>query len=203
MGLKIVQVGANRGNDDLTSIIRSLPSANLVERLVLVEPLDVHHPHLAACYSDVPHEVHGIAIAPVPQEEHISFFYHLDDGPMYEVASIEKAHILKHARFNPLLADESRLVESRVECLSIGQFLARLGMWELDVLFMDCEGSDGDIVQSLGSSVIRIRNLYFENCHLKNESVYEFLEDHGFRVTRQCLTNGWMSYAWLASTNAF
>lgn len=203
MGLKIVQIGANRGNDDLTEMIRSLPSPNLVERLVLVEPLEVHHVHLRACYEDFPVEVLTIAVTPTPDTGEITFYYHLDDGPKFEVASLDKAHILKHARFNPNLADESRLVEASVPSLPLGALLKDLGLWDLGILFMDCEGSDGDIVCSLGESVGRIRNIYFENCHLKDDGVYEFLAAHHYEVTRNCLTNGWMSHAALSRDNMY
>jgi hypothetical protein len=96
MTLSIVQIGANRGNDDLTQIIRSLPSSNLVGRLVLVEPLSVHHEALRTCYVDYSPEILAVAIGGNEQAA-ATFYYHLDDGPLYEVASLDKAHIQKHA----------------------------------------------------------------------------------------------------------
>lgn len=197
MSLDIVQIGANRGNDDLTRIISMLPSPNLVSRLVLVEPLEVHHTSLFNCYEIFQPEILTAAVSADSSSE-ITIFYHLDDGPLYEVASLSKAHIQKHAQFNPALADDSRLMAAKVPCFTLGDLLTKLHIRHPDVLFMDCEGADGDIVKSLLLGPHRPLNLYFENCHLPDDSVYEELSAAGYLYTPQTLSNGWMTHAFLS-----
>jgi FkbM family methyltransferase len=194
MTLSIVQIGANRGNDDLTQIIRSLPSSNLVGRLVLVEPLSVHHETLRTCYVDYSPEILAVAIGGNEQAA-ATFYYHLDDGPLYEVASLDKAHIQKHACYNALLANDDRIASVTVPCITPEELLQRIHAPHPDILFLDCEGSDGDIVSRLLRGHQRPLNIYFENLHLKNDSVYGSLVSSGYDVVPRCLSNGWMSHA--------
>lgn len=196
MTLNIVQIGANRGDDDLTKIIRSLPSSNLIGRLVLVEPLSVHHEALRNCYTDCSPEIHALAIG-VDAQATTTFYYHLDDGPLYEVASLQKDHIRKHACHNPALANDDRLASVTVPCMTPDELLQHIQVPHPDILFLDCEGADGDIVSHLLRTHHRPLNIYFEHLHLKNDSVYGSLSSAGYAVVPKCLSNGWMSHAFL------
>jgi len=48
-----VQIGANRGNDDFTQIIKN----KKIEMLILVEPLDFHNESLNECYKEIKNKV--------------------------------------------------------------------------------------------------------------------------------------------------
>jgi len=95
--MNIIQIGANRGNDDLSSIIgKTQPT-----KLVLVEPVKLHNTALLNYYS----WVENISIENLAIEEktgkNIKFYYHIDDKPGYEVSSIIKEHIVpKHYHSN-------------------------------------------------------------------------------------------------------
>jgi FkbM family methyltransferase len=194
MGLTIVQFGANQGDDDLTKLIRALPATSVIDRLVLVEPLHVHHQALRKCYRDLNPEILAVAIT-TTGETATTLYYHEDDGPYFEVASLDRNHIAKHAQYNPKLAAEDRLRSVSVPSVSPGEFLRRVGITTPDILFVDCEGADGEIVTHLLNDGHLPVNLFFEHCHLRDESVYSLLAAKGYSVVRHCLTNGWMSFA--------
>ena len=47
--LNIVQIGTNRANDDVTELVNQY--SNYIEKLILVEPLIVHHSTIEQCYN--------------------------------------------------------------------------------------------------------------------------------------------------------
>ena len=51
--MKILQIGTNRGNDDLTQII----GVNEIEKFVIVEPMAIHNEDIEKCYSHVKNKI--------------------------------------------------------------------------------------------------------------------------------------------------
>lgn len=91
--MKIFQLGVCKANDDLTEIIRD----KNIELLVLVEPLNFHNSDIEECYQHIKNKyIENIAISIDDNISETSFYYHKNDGPLYEVASLDKNHILKH-----------------------------------------------------------------------------------------------------------
>ena len=59
--MNIVQVGVNRGNDHLTTLVQN---ANITS-LILVEPFSVHNEYIVECYSKFNNYIiENIAIVP-------------------------------------------------------------------------------------------------------------------------------------------
>lgn len=183
--MKIVQIGTGGGRDDLTDIIKDQP----VEILILVEPLRVHNTSIRECYKHVKNKhVVNMAIS-TGEEQTIAFYHHLDDGPGFEVAGTSREHIIKHG------LPPDRIVESKVEAIRINQLLEKYQLNQLDILYIDAEGMDADIVQDLDLSKYLVRDIYFENLHLKNNEVYRFLKNKGYDIVPHTGTNGWNSRA--------
>ena len=59
----------------------------------------------------------------------------------------------------------SSIFEEKVRCLTMSELLAKRGWDDLDLLFIDAEGADGDIILSLALENLRIRFIYFESMH--------------------------------------
>lgn len=82
--MNIVQIGANIGNDDLTVLIGNTQP----NKLVLVEPMSLHNEELNRHYGWVKNlEIENLVVDKESGKD-VEFFYHLDDGPKYEVASL-------------------------------------------------------------------------------------------------------------------
>jgi FkbM family methyltransferase len=185
--MKIIQIGSNRGHDDVTKILNGTQP----ELLVLVEPMNIHNEKLNECYSWVNNKfIENIAISKIDNED-IDFYYHLDDGPGYEVASTDKKHIYeRHTHLNP-----ERIDTIKVKSLTINSLFLKYDLKFLDVLFIDAEGLDDTIIFDINFNSIEIKKIYFENLHIKNENIYEYLNSKNYSIIKNTGHNGWTTLA--------
>lgn len=185
--MKIVQIGTNTGNDDLSKLIQD----NQPDLLLLVEPMKIHNEKIEDQYKWVKNKViENIAITTdSSSEQETSFFYHKNDGPLYEVASIDPYHILKHG-YHP-----EGIVELRVECKTINALFEKYNLQQIDILFIDAEGLDDHIIKSIDFSKFKINEIYFENLHIKNQDIYQYLNKLGYSIIEKVGMNGWSSLA--------
>ena len=65
----------------------------------------------------------------------------------------------------------------------------------LDILYIDAEGMDDYIIKDLDLGKYLVRKIYFENLHLKNHDIYDFLKNKGYEITPFTGKNGWTSMA--------
>lgn len=190
--MNIVQIGSNKGSDDLMHIV--LENRSEISKLILVEPLSVHHEQLSRCYQGIPFTIEKIAIVANPNQKEISFYYHRNDGPGYEVASLSREHILKHAYCNPNLT-ESGIVEEKVPCLTVAQLLDRHQISVVDLLFIDAEGFDDVLIKSIDLNNYNIKNIVYENLHINKNELESYLKDRGYSITPKWGANGWSTWA--------
>lgn len=183
--MNIVQIGACIGSDDLTSLIgNSQP-----ELLVLVEPMVLHNQKLLECYSHVEHkEIENSAIT-VGDQENTILYYHVDDGPLYEVTNVTIPHITKHGY------DIQGIRELSVKSLTINKLFEKYRLSHIDILFMDTEGTDDVLIKSIDFERFHIDQIFFENIHLTQPDIYEFLESKGYEIIRHWGYEGWTSVA--------
>jgi FkbM family methyltransferase len=185
--MKIVQIGANRGNDDLTKIIGN----NQPDLLILVEPFKLHNDTLNKNYSWVNNfHIENVAISNTTGDE-IDFYYHLDDGPGYEVASLDPKHI--YERHTHLSKD--RVSSFKVKTLNINDLFDQFGLTNIDILFIDAEGHDDEIIKTINFEKYNIEQIYFENLHIKDMGIYSLLESQNYNIIKNTGTNGWCSLA--------
>lgn len=182
--MNIVQIGANRGNDDLTQIIGKIKP----DKFIIVEPMAIHNEFIKKCYDWIDIKIiENLAITP-EKIDTIEFYYHKDDGPEYQVASTDKNHILKH-RYS-----ESGIETILVSGITLNDLLKKHSIIELDVLFIDAEGLDEDIIKSINFEEFKINKIYFENLHLKTDINF-YLKNKGYDITTGIGSNGWMNLA--------
>lgn len=185
--MKIVQIGSNRGNDDLSKLI----GENIPEILILVEPMRLHNETLKNFYSNIKNvHIENVVIGLEDQKE-IDFYYHLDDGPGYEVASLDPKHIYERHIHLP----KDRISSFKIEIMSINKLLEKYNLQKLDILFIDAEGYDDKIIKSIDFSNFEINQIYFENLHITEYDVYNILETNNYRIIKKVGTNGWCDLA--------
>lgn len=187
-----VQIGANQGHDDLMQIARE--NRTRLSKLILVEPLSVHHAALRHGYSGYPVTVEHLAIVDDPALQQVSFFYHVEDGPGYEVSSLSREHILKHVSCNPRLTEEG-IVEEKVPAATLNQLLVRHGVSKIELLVIDAEGFDDRIIRSIDFGQFRIENIVYENLHIPRQALADFLKSKGYSIVPEWGKNGWSSWA--------
>ena len=203
MGITIVQVGTNRADDDLTEMIKNLPPS-LIDLLLLIEPLTVHHSKIAHCYKHIKNKIiiNNVITSSENSGQIVDFYYHIADGPNYEVASTDINHILKHSGGHPEFLDKAGYRKITSYALDINTLFKVFSLEAIDILMVDAEGQDSDIIKSIDLHRYDIKNIYFENLHLpegrqdQNAEVYKFLEKQGYALNYKCLSNNWMSHAY-------
>lgn len=183
--MKIVQIGTCVGNDDLTNIIDTIEP----EILILVEPMEIHNKKIKECYGHKKNVfLENIAISNSDDSE-MSFYYHKNDGPKFEVATTDVNHIIKHGY------TLEGIIELKVKCLTINDLFDKYNLLDIDVLFIDAEGLDDQIIKSINFSKYNISKIYFENLHLKDFGVYDFLKSMGYSIIKKTGYMGWSSVA--------
>jgi FkbM family methyltransferase len=183
--MKIVQIGTCVANDDLTQIVKE----SQPELLVLIEPMSIHNQKINECYLGINNVfLENIAIT-VDETQEISFYYHKDDGPMYEVATTDINHIFKHGY------GSEGIVELKVKCLTINNIFEKYNLSKIDILFIDSEGLDDKIIKSIDFKKYEIPKIFFENLHIKDNDIYNFLIGLGYKITKNVGFMGWSSLA--------
>lgn len=191
--MKIIQIGTCVGNDDLTKIIE-LHKPNLIngqpDLLVLVEPMNIHNDKILECYKSIQNKhLENLAVSEKSDGD-ISFFYHLDDEPNYEVSSNNFNHVAKH-----YLNSTDKIVECKVKCININDLFDKYNLTDIDILFIDAEGFDDMIIKTIDFNKFKIREIYFENLHLTQFDIDFYLESLGYMITPRVGLNGWTSLA--------
>jgi FkbM family methyltransferase len=187
--MNIIQIGTNRANDDITPLVNQYSS--ILDKFIAVEPLDIHHSTIKECYKNIPQLiVEGIAVTPTPTPEQLTFYYHKEDGPGFEVASTNREHILKHVIYNPKLTEDG-LVELKVDCLTLNQLFEKYELINIDILYIDAEGLDFDLIKSIDFNRFNIINIIYEHLHINGEEAIKFLESKGYNTIRDYGHNGW------------
>jgi FkbM family methyltransferase len=174
--VKIVQLGANRGNDHVTDIVR----ANPIEFLLLVEPHPVAAKLLRECYAGTPiAQIEEVAIVSVPTDNTVDFFYVDVPNPNYELSSLKKSHLHKHG------VSEDSIKYIQVRCSTLYQLFQKYAVYNLDYLFMDIEGAEEDIIMSLNFNEYDIKHIWIEHIHLQNmDKLTTYLTSFGYKYTR-------------------
>ena len=131
--------------------------------MILLEPLKVHHESLKKCYSHIKNKsILGniITAEKINEGKDVDSWYHLDDGPGYEIASINKDHIKKHSFINPAFEDESRYRKITSKAITLDSLFETQDIKDIDFLFIDAEGLDSDSIKSIDFDVYDIKNIF-------------------------------------------
>jgi FkbM family methyltransferase len=166
-----IQIGAGAGDldsrannrDGFTEFIKKLPK-NRIKKIILVEPNPVNILLLRECWKDYP-EVIIYELAIIPKniiQNSIDFFYCPDDGPHFQVASINKQHIQKHYGNDAII--EKIVVNTKY----IEYFINEITNEEVELLALDIEGIDAEIILDVNFNNLKIKYLSFEHIHLGN-----------------------------------
>jgi FkbM family methyltransferase len=185
--MNVVQIGANKGDDDL-SILLNNKQPNV---LILVEPLNLHNSKLEKFYHWVENlHIENVAIDLISNND-VTFYYHLDDSPGYEVSSLDPKHIYERHQH----LKKERISSIQIKTLNINDLFEKYNLRKIDILFIDAEGLDDTIIKSINYDRFEITRIYFENLHIKDLRIYEFLIEKNYKITKTIGTNGWCSLA--------
>lgn len=194
--MKLLQIGSHKGYDDFTEIVKKINPYD-IELLLLIEPNKELNPDLMSCYSIYNPIIENIVITTDNDKRKTKFyscdknFYPDKDGNNYsELSSLIREHLLKHN------INDSYIVESEIECSTINKIFEKYEIKNLDILFVDVEGFDYNLIKSIDFEKYNIKKIYYENLHIDNDMMINFLESKNYKINERILTNGWTNEAY-------
>ena len=161
----LVQIGANDGSrfDELNIFIKKYKIKS-----VLVEPINEYFEDLKRNYKNfenVYFENSAITVGTKEKEIFVVNNKNLDDYDEHikGISSFDKNHLIKHG------VKSNHILKKKINCISILNLLKKYNISNLDILFIDAEGYDGDILIDFFSSSTQEPILIFEYIHIKNK----------------------------------
>lgn len=181
--LNIIQIGTNRADDHLASIVKNyLPDQ--IQNLILVEPFSIHNSKIQNCYTRYLNKLHieNIVITPEPPENgRATLWYHPQDlthNNATELASLNKQHasrIVERYKF-----DEMQYLEC--PAMTINSLFAKYNLQHIDILYIDTEGYDDKIIYSIDFNKYRISSIFYEHLHIDKWALFNFLTQHNYII---------------------
>jgi FkbM family methyltransferase len=176
--MKVVQIGSNKGDDDLSKHLKK--NYDELEFGLFVEANPLHIGNLKNCYSQYSNAIiENIAIkVPSYQEDTLKLYYHQNDGPMYHVASCVKSHL-------EIYYPTDGIKYFEIPCITIDDLFKKYEIISLDWLLLDIEGIDVDILLSTDWSKYNIQKIEYEHLHLGNKKnqIENIFKDLGYKPT--------------------
>jgi FkbM family methyltransferase len=160
--IKIVQIGANDGDDDLNKHIKK---ANIeFEIAIFVEPNSIFNEKIKKSYAGYDNfYIENVAVVPegYSSDDKITMYYHTGDIPR-GTTSIKLSHILNHKEYYT----EGKIKTFQVNYTSLSKLLNKYNIKNLDWLLIDVEGLDADVLLDFDWKMYDIKRIEFEYIHL-------------------------------------
>lgn len=179
--MKVVQIGSNKGNDDLNNYLKN--NFNHIDFGLFIEVNPIHIDDLKKSYSNFSNvNVECIAIkSPLSNTDRLEIFYNTNDGPGYEIASCDIEHVKKHMNIPNLSEGEIR--SFIVDCFTLEDILDKYQIIDLDWLLLDIEGIDAEVLLTFNWGKYNIKRIEFEYIHLGQYSynIESMMRGMGYR----------------------
>tara|TARA_R100001369_G_C3287895_1_gene163342 strand:+ start:76 stop:705 length:630 start_codon:yes stop_codon:yes gene_type:complete len=184
--INIVQFGANTGNDHVTKLLREkiIPSGEEYH-LYLVEPVKYCIPKLLESYKDVENKTLETA-AIVPDHNNtnssgqVEIFYGEDTN--YAVSSLKESHVTMLSReYNKIIS----IKKLNVRALTPNELFFKWVIKDIDYLFIDIEGFDHEVINSINLSKYNVNFICWEHQHSSlKETTTDILFKQGFTIEK-------------------
>tara|TARA_R110000737_G_scaffold339920_1_gene362314 strand:- start:74 stop:661 length:588 start_codon:yes stop_codon:yes gene_type:complete len=158
--MKIIQIGANNGKDEVFDFINQHNDS--LELAIIVEPIPFENilSTLTDQYKNINNSfIENIAISHEEEVNEVDLYYQEDSN--YEVSSFNYEHTKSHS----LNLDKQPILRMKVKCCTINQLMDKYNIKDLDYLFIDTEGLDVHIINSIKFKEYNIKNIIFEAVH--------------------------------------
>jgi FkbM family methyltransferase len=182
--MNLVQIGTNTANDDFFFNVVSKIEKEKINNLILVEPLSSLNDSIASAYINYNYVLENCVIntdSLIKEEVFYISRYHW-------LSSLKKEHIDKH-KTNEIP------VEIRVKAMTVNELFDKHNLLDIDVLFIDCEGTDDLVIKSLDFVKYNVKKIYYEHVHIDNEPLVLFLQEKGYEVSKCNFSDGLTSMA--------
>ncbi len=167
----LVQIGANDGNrfDELNKFIKQYKIKS-----ILVEPINEYFEDLKRNYQNFENVYFENSAITVGAEKKEIFAVNNNNLKDYDehikgINSFDKNHLIKHG------VKSNHIIKKKINCISILNLLEKYNITNLDILFIDAEGYDGDILIDFLNNSKHEPILIFEYIHVKNKILQKLI----------------------------
>ena len=168
----LIQIGANDGNrfDELNKFIKEHRIKS-----ILVEPINEYFEDLKRNYQNFENVYFENSAITVGAKEKEIFAVNNNNLKDYDehikgINSFDKNHLIKHG------VKSNHIIKKKINCISILNLLEKYKISNLDILFVDAEGYDGDILIDFLNSSKQEPILIFEYIHVKNKILKNLID---------------------------
>ena len=180
---KIVQIGANDGLR--FDVLRNY----LIEfntKALLVEPIPEYFSKLKNNYKEQKNIIVENSAISANEEQKLMFkvdenFRKFYDDHVYGLSSFEKNHLLKHGVSN------KHIVGEKIKTINIKDLLNKHNFLDLDLLYVDAEGYDGEIIREFIQKVEARPIIIFEFIHIDHnvfKEVIKLLNQNNYKLLK-------------------
>jgi len=178
-----LQIGANTGYDNFFELCKQ----NKPSKIILIEPHQQLHESIKACYAEITTaEISYEAVAIVDDETVATVTMHSSTGRS------------EHSSVIPLKGWSTEAYAT-VPATTLNQIIKKYNLTSIDLLYIDTEGNDARIINSIDLTKIKPNNIIYEAWNFtadafehKNELngldgmlfIRKKLEEHGYSVNR-------------------
>lgn len=186
--MNIVQIGTNRANDNLTTIVNDYAVED-IDLLLLVEPLSIHNDTIRTCYAKYIDKLYieNIVISD-KNDETIKLWYHPNDllhTNAGELASLNKNHSI-NIRSQYSINDITYL---NCPNMTINNLFNKYTLSTIDILYIDTEGFDDQIIYNINFSKYHIPTIYYENLHIDRDKLRNYLKTINYSIETNTLND--------------
>ena len=180
---KIVQIGANDG--ERFDLLKKILGRQNIKAL-LVEPINESFQKLKLKYADTENiflENSAISVKNLHNEMYLlnPNFAKLYDDHVPGISSFNKSHLLKHGVKN------KHIIKKKINSISVKNLLEKHDFLDLDLLYIDAEGYDGEILLDFFNFTNKKPIVIFEYIHISHNTFYKLLEilnKNGYKILR-------------------
>tara|TARA_B100001057_G_scaffold289203_1_gene289294 strand:- start:1216 stop:1956 length:741 start_codon:yes stop_codon:yes gene_type:complete len=180
---KLVQIGANDGVR--FDVLRSF----LIEfntKALLVEPIPEYFEKLKNNYNGKKNIVFENSAISKNNEYKIMYkvdekFYEFYSEHIYGLSSFKKSHLIKHGVRN------NHIIASKINTINIEDLLNKHNFLDLDLLYVDAEGYDGEIILEFMKKINTKPIIIFEYIHTDHiifEEVIKLLDQKNYKIIK-------------------
>jgi FkbM family methyltransferase len=182
--MNLVQIGTNVAQDDFFNIVENIDKSQ-IDNLILVEPLGVCNDKISTCYNGYNFVLENVVINTDPSIKKELFYMASVNNYL---SSLKHGHIEKHNT-------REETLQIQVDAITVNELFDKYSMRYIDILFIDCEGMDDKIIESINFEKYSIDKIYYEHIHIDNGKLISYLNNNGYEVSKCDFEDGFTSVA--------
>lgn len=183
--MNLVQIGVNIAHDDFSKIVNQLNNnGEVIDNLLLVEPLEECNESIKNCYSNYNYFLENIVINGDENKKTETFLVSQANW----LSTLREGHI---ERYHHNETPQQRTIPS----MTLNELFNKYNLKKIDILFIDTEGWDDVLIKSINYDMYDINTIYYEDFHINNESLMEFLNQKNYDVRKADFSDGYSSVA--------